>query len=188
MGNVTNMHHRTHRIALGAVLLFTFGVIGFFGTGIYRKAPPIPDAVVTDVGQTLFTGDQILNGQQVWQSLGGQRVGSVWGHGAHQAPDWSADWVHREAEALLAAFSAARFGLESDELDAVQRAGIEEDVRQEMWRNTHDSGLGNVTVFLAGVGALIYFVAGLKFGWSFSKRRLDERQALDDGRRTAPAA
>ena len=24
-------------------------------------------------------------------------VGSVWGHGSYVAPDWTADWLHREA-------------------------------------------------------------------------------------------
>jgi nitric oxide reductase large subunit len=27
--------------------------------------------------------------------------GSVWGHGSYLAPDWSADWLHREAVALV---------------------------------------------------------------------------------------
>ena len=44
---------RPYWIALGAVLHVTFGVLGFFGTEVYRKAPPIPDAVITENGQTL---------------------------------------------------------------------------------------------------------------------------------------
>ena len=42
-------------------------------------------------------GEQIQRGQQVWLAAGGQQQGSVWGHGAYVAPDWSADWLHREA-------------------------------------------------------------------------------------------
>jgi nitric oxide reductase large subunit len=37
----------------------------------------------------LFDGNTIQNGQGVWQSLGGQEIGSIWGHGAYVAPDWS---------------------------------------------------------------------------------------------------
>ena len=33
----------------------------------------------------------------MWQSIGGQQLGSIWGHGSYVAPDWSADWLHREA-------------------------------------------------------------------------------------------
>jgi nitric oxide reductase subunit B len=24
-------------------------------------------------------------------------IGSIWGHGSYVAPDWTADWLHREA-------------------------------------------------------------------------------------------
>ncbi len=48
-------------------------------------------------GTVLMTRADILDGQEVWQSTGGQQMGSIWGHGAYQAPDWSADWLHREA-------------------------------------------------------------------------------------------
>ena len=35
-------------------------------------------------------------------AAGGQQLGTVWGHGSYVAPDWSADWLHREATALQA--------------------------------------------------------------------------------------
>ena len=148
------MQHRAYWIALGAVLLFAFGVLGFFGTEVYRKAPPIPDSVVTADGRTLTTRDQILTGQQVWQSLGGQQVGSIWGHGAYQAPDWTADWVHREAEALLAILSVSRYGVEPGRIDAEQRAGLEEAVRREMRSNTYSPDTGIVTVSAARAEAI----------------------------------
>ena len=28
-------------------------------------------------------------------------VGSIWGHGSYVAPDWSADWLHRECVFIL---------------------------------------------------------------------------------------
>lgn len=75
---------------LAAVVTGTFLLLGFFGREVYRQAPPIPGSVATAAGQVLFTKDDILTGQQVWQSIGGQQVGTVWGHGAYVAPDWSA--------------------------------------------------------------------------------------------------
>src|SRR5665811_2564061 len=80
-----------------AVMVISFGVLLYYGREIYREAPPIPDKVVTVDGSVLFTGQDISDGQNVWQSVGGQELGSVWGHGAYQAPDWSADWLHKEA-------------------------------------------------------------------------------------------
>ena len=35
------------------------------------------------------------------------QLGSVWGHGAYQAPDWTADWLHRELGAWLDAAAQA---------------------------------------------------------------------------------
>jgi nitric oxide reductase subunit B len=57
--------------------------------------------VVTGDGRPLLDHDTIQRGQAVWQSLGGQQIGSVWGHGAYIAPDWTADWLHREAVFIL---------------------------------------------------------------------------------------
>jgi nitric oxide reductase subunit B len=68
--------------SLGAVVVGSFAVLGYYGLEIYRQAPPIPQRVVAEDGRVLFTGEQIKDGQNVWQSLGGQEVGSVWGHGA----------------------------------------------------------------------------------------------------------
>ena len=64
------------------------------------QAPPIPQAVVAADGQRLFGRDDILDGQTAWQSVGGMQLGSVC-HGAYQAPDWTADWLHRELSAWL---------------------------------------------------------------------------------------
>ena len=71
---------------LGTVLVGTFLIPGVFGREVDRQAPPIPERVLTTDGVELATGEQILDGQQVWQSIGGQQIGSVWGHRAYQAP------------------------------------------------------------------------------------------------------
>lgn len=85
MGN-----YKTLWWTLFGVLAVTFSLLGYFGTEVYRKAPPIPAQVVTDDGRVLMTKTSILDGQTAWQSVGGMQLGSVWGHGAYQAPDWTA--------------------------------------------------------------------------------------------------
>ncbi|MDO9040015.1 MAG: nitric-oxide reductase large subunit, partial [Bacteroidota bacterium] len=78
----------TKRLWIGftVVMVVSFAVLGYFGREIYRKAPPIPDRVVTTSGKVLFTREDIQDGQNVWQSIGGQQLGTIWGHGAYQAP------------------------------------------------------------------------------------------------------
>ncbi len=68
-------------LALAAVILGSFAVLGYYGYELYQKAPPLPEWVRTTDGAVLFSGAEIRNGQNVWQSIGGQEVGSVWGHG-----------------------------------------------------------------------------------------------------------
>src|SRR5262245_9510586 len=88
-------------LLFAATLFVDFFVRGSFGREVHRQAPPLPERVITTDGRPLMTRDDILTGQQVWQSTGGQQLGSIWGHGAYQAPDWSADWLHRESIELL---------------------------------------------------------------------------------------
>ncbi|MFG0316493.1 MAG: nitric-oxide reductase large subunit [Planctomycetota bacterium JB042] len=142
-------------ILLGAVVAGAFGVLGFFGAEVYRQAPPIPDRVVAaDDGAVLMTEDDILTGQQVWQSIGGQQVGSIWGHGAYQAPDWSADWLHREATALLDLWAEREAGTPFDALDPERRAALKERLRGTLRTNTHDPESGAVTVSADRVAAI----------------------------------
>jgi len=97
-------------IALALLLTTGFGVLLWMGGEIYRHQPPVPEKVVTQSGQVLFTRDDIQTGRTVWQSIGGQQLGSIWGHGALVAPDWSADWLHREAEAWLQIRASSQYG------------------------------------------------------------------------------
>ena len=90
------MKTKTLWIGFASITLICFSVLGFFGHEIYREKPPIPEKVITESGVVLFTSQEIKDGQNVWQSIGGQEVGTVWGHGAYVAPDWSADWLHKE--------------------------------------------------------------------------------------------
>ncbi len=97
-------------IALALVCLISFAILGWIGTRIYQEMPPIPDRVVTTAGVEVVGSGEIGRGQNVWQSLGGMQVGSIWGHGSYVAPDWTADWLHREAVFVLDAWATAEFG------------------------------------------------------------------------------
>ncbi|HEY1731040.1 MAG TPA: nitric-oxide reductase large subunit, partial [Terriglobales bacterium] len=95
------MSYRKLWIALGVVIAASFAVLGGVGYKTINSGPPIPNQVVTADGRVLFTGEYIRDGQNVWQSTGGQEVGSIWGHGAYVAPDWTADYLHRQSVIVL---------------------------------------------------------------------------------------
>lgn len=123
--------YKKYWIAVVAVLIIGFSILGYLGTDVYHQAPPVPTAYVSQDGQVLFTKDDILHGQSAWQSTGGQSVGTVLGHGAYQAPDWTADWLHKEVSVMLDIKSQEAFGVHYDQLNSVQQAAIKEVVKKE---------------------------------------------------------
>lgn len=130
-----------------SVLVVTFLILGFSGVEIYRNAPPIPSQVVTPSNQVLMTQDEILDGQTAWQSTGGMQIGSIWGHGAYQGPDWTADWLHRELLAWLDLGAREEHGKSSyDELDFGTQAALVHALKTEYRENTFDPDSGIVTV------------------------------------------
>lgn len=130
-------------IILIAGMVVMFGILLFLGSEIYQMAPPIPKGVESASGEVLYTRDDIETGQNVWQSIGGMEQGSIWGHGSYLAPDWSADWLHREAAALLAIKRAHPLrGLTPAEMKAVAKASL----IKEMRRNTYDPKTDTITL------------------------------------------
>lgn len=129
-----------------AVLAVTFALLGYYGTEVYRQAPPIPGQVVDAEGKALFTRDDILDGQTAWQSVGGMQLGSIWGHGAYQAPDWTADWLHRELTAWLDLAAQQRYGKPYAALGASPRAELQEDLKLEYRGNRVDPASGVLSV------------------------------------------
>lgn len=140
------MKYRKAWIGLALVMVFSFTVLVYFGTEIYRKAPPIPEKVVSDDGTTLFEKSDILDGQNVWQSMGGQEVGTVWGHGAYVAPDWTADWLHRESTLILENWSVGEYGSPFAELGVEEQAALQARLQQELRTNTYDESSKTITV------------------------------------------
>jgi nitric oxide reductase large subunit len=92
-------------------MVIFFAVLGGVGIKVLRSAPPIPSQVVTTDGRVLFDGSTIQEGQGAWQSIGGQEVGTIWGHGSYIAPDWTADWLHRECTFILDRWAGRRLGV-----------------------------------------------------------------------------
>ncbi|MCC7138544.1 MAG: nitric-oxide reductase large subunit [Planctomycetes bacterium] len=138
-----------------AVLVGAFGLLGFFGREVYRQAPPIPERVVVEgSARVLATRDGILDGQQAWQSMGGQQVGSIWGHGAYQAPDWTADWLHREAVALGDVLARRAHGTPLDALAAPQADAVRAAVARELRENRYDAATGTLSVSAARAEAV----------------------------------
>src|SRR5438093_8451370 len=131
---------------LGLIFVLSFGALGYLGWQIYLSAPPIPKSVVTTDGELLFSGEQVQLGQQAWLAAGGQQLGTVWGHGSYVAPDWSADWLHREAVVLQDRLAQRDHGLPYAQLDAAARGGIDALVKDALRHNTYDAAADTLTM------------------------------------------
>ncbi|MFV0443461.1 MAG: nitric-oxide reductase large subunit [Planctomycetaceae bacterium] len=132
--------------AFAAVMLLSFLVLGWVGTRIYQEMPPLPEQVVTTDGQTLLAPGEVTAGQNVWQSLGGMEVGSIWGHGSYVAPDWTADWLHREALFILDRWSQAEHQKPYDQVDAESQGQLVARLTKLLHANTYDPASGVITV------------------------------------------
>ncbi|QIA07552.1 nitric-oxide reductase large subunit [Draconibacterium halophilum] len=128
------------------VMVISFGILGYFGREIYRQAPPIPEKVITPDGTVVFTSADIKDGQNVWQSMGGQEVGTIWGHGAYKAPDWTADWLHKEALFILDTWSLAEFSQSYDDLQDEKQALLQKRLQNELRKNTYDQASESVVI------------------------------------------
>jgi nitric oxide reductase subunit B len=102
---------------------------------------------MTEDGTLVFARADIEQGRQVWQSIGGHQLGSIWGHGGYVAPDWTADWLHREAIATMDAWARREFRVDGYEsLGAGQKAQLERRLKTQMRRNTWDAESGTITI------------------------------------------
>jgi nitric oxide reductase subunit B len=130
---------------LAIVFFLSFAALGWLGREIYLAAPPYPE-VKTTTGATLYTAAELKEGQRAWLAAGGQQLGTVWGHGSYVAPDWSADWLHREILAYRDIRATTMYKQPYDKLTVSERGSVDAIVKEELRRNTYDAATNTMTV------------------------------------------
>lgn len=123
-----------------AILTFLvgFAVLGYLAYEIYAQQPPIPGQVADPQGQVLFTGDDIMAGQHIFQKYGLMQHGTLFGHGAYLGPDFTAQYLHRAVDEMSAFYGQGRVTPE-----------VQERVRREFKQNAFDPASGRI-VFTPG--------------------------------------
>jgi nitric oxide reductase subunit B len=93
----------SRRWGITALITFAFGfsVLGYLAVKINEEHPPIPQQVVDPDGETLFTADDIMAGQHLFQKYGLMQFGTLFGHGAYLGPDFTAQYIDRAGQAML---------------------------------------------------------------------------------------
>jgi nitric oxide reductase subunit B len=133
-------------ISFVIVLVFSFSVLGWIGTRIYQEMPPIPARIVDTDGTVVVAEGDIGRGQNVWQAMGGMEVGSIWGHGSYVAPDWTADWLHREASFVLTEWAGAEFGKPYENLSAEDQGKLRGRLEQIYRHNGYDAASNTIRI------------------------------------------
>ena len=144
------------RAVLLFVLVLTFGGLLLGGYLIHKDKPPVPALVNAPDGRTLYTGADIKAGQQLYLTRGGQYIGTIWGHGSYLAPDWSADWIHREGLYVAARLGgatptdAAAFGQKDfDGLPKPRQAELQAMTAEEIRANHYEASTSTLSLTAA---------------------------------------
>lgn len=156
-------------IAFAVVFVASFAVLGWVGLRVYQKAPPVPSRVITTEGKLVVAEGGIQRGQNVWQSIGGMEVGSVWGHGSYVAPDWTADWLHREAMFILDEWARDAGSANYEALARGNQAQLRDRLTELMRRNTYDDKTRTLTI--DAVRARAFAANSQHYGDVFSQGR-----------------
>jgi nitric oxide reductase large subunit len=101
-----------------------FAILGYLTIRVYQDHPPVPGVIVSQSGRTIFTADDIRGGQELFLTYGLMQYGSVYGHGAYLGPDFTADYLHRQAVELQRIYGGD--------------ASAEERTRRELQANRYD--------------------------------------------------
>ena len=126
------------------VMIFGFTILTIITVETYNNAPPIADRVVDAQGHTVFTGDDVLRGQEVFLKYGLMEHGTLWGHGAYLGPDYTAEYLHRLAEISRETLATIQHGKPYAEIATSSAREIDETVRVETKENRYDPSTGTL--------------------------------------------
>jgi nitric oxide reductase subunit B len=128
------------------VMVIGFSVLIWMTTTTYRDAPPIPEKVVSPTGETVFTGEDIIAGQEVFLKYGLMENGSIWGHGAYLGPDFSAEYLHTLAIDAGELLAKQVYSRPPPQLTPAEQAAVNAEVHQLLKQNRYDA-ITKVLVF-----------------------------------------
>jgi len=120
-----------------AIITFLFGftVMGYLAYRNNNEGPPVPREVHAADGSVLFTGDDVIGGQQLFQKYGLMQYGTIFGHGAYLGPDFTAQYLRLGGEKGVVWYSG----------QGLSAAEAQYRVRTEAKRNNYEPASGILT-------------------------------------------
>nr|WP_084213521.1 cbb3-type cytochrome c oxidase subunit I [Thermicanus aegyptius] len=134
----------TTRISfLKSVLIFTlilsFSVLLMGGYWVFKDQAPRPEKVVNQAGEIVFTKEQLIGGQAVFQKYGLMDYGTVLGDGSYLGPDYTAETLRVYTEAMQEFYARVDYKKAFTALSSTEQAAIREKVIAEIKENRYDA-------------------------------------------------
>jgi nitric oxide reductase subunit B len=115
------------------LVIFTISIAGVIMMGVhtYTEAPPLP-SYVSSQNEIVFSKDDILEGQAVFQKYGLMEYGSMFGDGANRGPDFTAEALHYVSQYMNDYYQQQNKGKANAE---ILKKGAAEEVKSEIKNN-----------------------------------------------------
>ncbi|MCE5185877.1 MAG: cbb3-type cytochrome c oxidase subunit I [Planctomycetaceae bacterium] len=110
-----------------------FSVLGYLAYLVTAEHPPIPKTVQTPDGTILFTADNVMAGQNLFQQYGLMQLGTIFGHGAYLGPDFTAQYLHRASIDMFEYYQS------QNQPEAQARATVLSDLKSNRFDKTADT-------------------------------------------------
>lgn len=132
---------------LPLLLIFLISAAGVAMIGIhtYTEAPPIP-SYTSSKNEIIFSKEDILKGQAVFQKYALMEYGSMFGDGANRGPDYTAEALHQVSQYMISYYQTQ---LKADINTDLLKKGITEQVKAEIKINRYNRN-SNSTIITDG--------------------------------------
>jgi nitric oxide reductase subunit B len=114
-------------VVIACVAIFVWGTVQ-----TYKGAPPIPDKVVTQDGQVLFTSNDMISGKAGFQESDLMDYGSVYGNGAYFGEDYTSLLLTQLAQGMENEYALMQYQKSFKDLSHGTQIDINQKVQQEL--------------------------------------------------------
>lgn len=137
---------------LPLLIIFVISIAGLtlIASHTYTEAPPIP-SFVSAKHETVFTKEDVLDGQALFQKYALMEYGSMFGDGANRGPDYTAEALHYIAQ-YMNEYYHSQLKAEAN-FDLLEK-GIAEQVKAEIKSNHYNKDNNQVALSGAQVFAI----------------------------------
>lgn len=118
-------------IPLTFIFVVSFTGVCLIGFETYNEAPPIPN-FVSEEGDILFSHDDILEGQAIFQRSALMDYGSMFGDGANRGPDFTAQALHYVTSYMREYYA------NEPELTKLEYLGVDAQVKRDLKNNLYE--------------------------------------------------